>query len=635
MSIFIYLPTLLSSLFRLSVYIFLRVIPTSLAKLALPALYIAHLLSLWLFAPRPLDATISEKDTKKTPATENRILPTLFLSLPTSSRRLRLSNALINTVLLLVAADLVVTPFLDTATDASFTRVGAVHPDSVKVVVRYPETSHGGPTPSRLVYRESTKLNTTSWRDGPQLTFTQDEDWVDTVKVTGLWPNTTYEYALSTANRTILEFPGSPFRFRTFPDPRLSTGTHFKFVASSCIYSNFPYRGPLHRRTIRGFDLLADYLYPPSIESLIAANEAVMPAYNLRTSPKADFMLFLGDFIYADVPVYIGDNKEAYRRLYRRNYNSDSFRKIYERLPIFHAYDDHEFINNFGAGGIDSTPPFTNASSAFKLYNANANFDPVRPGEYYYEFQYGDAAFFVLDTRRYRTEKGTPNRTMLGEAQLASLHEWLSRVNTTSTFKFVVTSVPFTSLWTHDAQSDSWAGFPDEKQTLLTAFHSVPNVVLLSGDRHEFAAVEFTGPNPDDHPVWEFSTSPLSMFYIPLVRTLRMQSDAFTQRNRAMIVSTEDGREEIVNYVEDIPLERVIKYIPIGNFKWSAFEVDTTDPENPLLKLETVVDGKPGFHFEITGIAVKSRPSTALSAFVAGGVKDIINKLGINPGKWF
>jgi alkaline phosphatase D len=42
-----------------------------------------------------------------------------------------------------------------------------------------------------------------------------------------------------------------------------------------------------------------------------------------------------GDFVYADVPTYHGDSTHAYRRLYRRNYNSPSFRKIYERLRAF------------------------------------------------------------------------------------------------------------------------------------------------------------------------------------------------------------------------------------------------------------------------------------------------------------
>ena len=57
--------------------------------------------------------------------------------------------------------------------------------------------------------------------------------------------------------------------------------------------------------------------------------------------PPTEFMVFMGDFIYADVPVYFGDDKEAYRRLYRRNYNSPSFRKVYERLRTSLKCDSH------------------------------------------------------------------------------------------------------------------------------------------------------------------------------------------------------------------------------------------------------------------------------------------------------
>ena len=69
------------------------------------------------------------------------------------------------------------------------------------------------------------------------------------------------------------------------------------------------------------------------------------------------------------------------------------------------------------------------------------------------------------------------------------------QVNTTATFKFIVSSVPFTSLWQHDALKDSWAAFETEKRALLDVLHTVPNVIILSGDRHEFAAIEF---NPDE-----------------------------------------------------------------------------------------------------------------------------------------
>ena len=140
---------------------------------------------------------------------------------------------------------------------------------------------------------------------------------------------------------------------------------------------NFPYK-PLNSRTIKGFDLLADYLWPQSApvalpnvlasdlsepvsstsdaaptaaESASTENDTVLTTEPAVPSPApepapaplekpvapTEFMIFMGDFIYADVPVYYGDDKEAYRRFYRRNYNSPSFRKVYERLRTFHA----------------------------------------------------------------------------------------------------------------------------------------------------------------------------------------------------------------------------------------------------------------------------------------------------------
>lgn len=128
---------------------------------------------------------------------------------------------------------------------------------------------------------------------------------------------------------------------------------------------NFPYL-PFHDRQLKGLDLLADYLWPPRTTSATATptppantSSSVSPqvspadstsAENVTTPevndttliaagtlvPPTEFMIFMGDFIYADVPAYFGDDKEAYQRLYRRNYNSPSFRKVYERLRKFH-----------------------------------------------------------------------------------------------------------------------------------------------------------------------------------------------------------------------------------------------------------------------------------------------------------
>jgi len=132
-------------------------------------------------------------------------------------------------------------------------------------------------------------------------------------------------------DNTTLAFPKAPVPFRTFPDHRLHAANHFRFIATSCITPNFPYRGPLHRNTIRGFDLLADYLQEPEpVQEPLNDTNATAPI--IVEKPPTDFLLFLGDFIYADVPVYVGDNKAAYQRLYRRNYLSSSFRKVYEKL---------------------------------------------------------------------------------------------------------------------------------------------------------------------------------------------------------------------------------------------------------------------------------------------------------------
>jgi alkaline phosphatase D len=96
--------------------------------------------------------------------------------------------------------------------------------------------------------------------------------------------------------------------------------------------------------------------------------------------------------------------------------------------------------------------------------------------------------------------------------------------------------------------------------------HSVPNVIILSGDRHEFAAIEFNG-HENDNGILEFSTSPMSMFYVPFVRTLRMASKETIRRTKTEIMLTEEG-EEIVTTEYEVPQERVLRYIGAGNYKW-------------------------------------------------------------------
>jgi hypothetical protein len=43
---------------------------------------------------------------------------------------------------------------------------------------------------------------------------------------------------MARTNRTLLPYPASPIRFRTFPDSCLPMGSHFRFVVSSCLTPN-------------------------------------------------------------------------------------------------------------------------------------------------------------------------------------------------------------------------------------------------------------------------------------------------------------------------------------------------------------------------------------------------------------
>ncbi len=72
------------------------------------------------------------------------------------------------------------------------------------------------------------------------------------------------------------------------------------------------------------------------------------------------------------------------------------------------------------------------------------------------------------------------------------------------------------------------------------------------------------------------------MFYVPLIRTLRSASEAVVPRTRLRIVD-EENLEEVM---EEVPMERVVKYLPIGNYKWCVYF--TTFPRNLILDCITL-----------------------------------------------
>ncbi|KAF5548260.1 alkaline phosphatase D [Fusarium mexicanum] len=317
--------------------------------------------------------------------------------------------------------------------DLSFSRMGYVDHSTARIVLRAPISDYVQitVTPKCDGHAETEILKS--------VLLSAHYDYVATVLIEGLEPDTPYTYA-SNASHT-----GS---FRTLSQP----GSGLKLwslVSSSCIKPFYPYNPLDHGLRIKGLEHLGKYLSEASV----------------------DMVLFLGDFIYIDLPIPLGWDADTYSAAYRQVYASPSWSPQLRATPWIHVYDDHEIINDWAG---NDTELYKTAMRPFWNYHGNAN----PPSQYgadktYYTFRYQGVAFFVLDTRRYRSDNAMadgPEKTMLGAAQLAALKEWL-------------------------ISETDW-----------------------KVDRHEHATTIFPAKAKGDKPVIEFSTSPLNQFYEPFDR---------------------------------------------------------------------------------------------------------------------
>jgi alkaline phosphatase D len=180
-------------------------------------------------------------------------------------------------------------------------------------------------------------------------------------------------------------------------------------------------------------------------------------------------------------------------RHYRQVYGSPDWPGAGDDLPWLHVVDDHEIANDWDR---NVTGIYQTAMDPFHIYQHSTNPPPHRVGETYYSFKHGPASFFMIDSRRYRTAMDAPDgphKTLLGHRQLQDVLDWIKDDSATMEnvqWKFFVTSSAFTQNWKINA-NDSWAGYLYERQQILEAMweqNGKFGFVVLSGDRHEFAA---------------------------------------------------------------------------------------------------------------------------------------------------
>lgn len=513
-----------------------------------------------------------------------RPLRTLLTGVPSPSSLLWTTITFsLNLALLLMVADFIYrAPYLLPSHSLSFARVGYVSDTSARILTREP---HHSQYPIRLHYRRADARSDdhrqpvdTSWQHARSIPYLDDlTDYTGAFEISRLRSDTRYQYLLS--NNHTGYFTTAPRPGHTSP----RNDNVFTFLHSSCILPNFPY---------------SPFRDPLSIPGLRHLS-------NLLPTLGAQFMLFLGDFIYIDVPRRQGSDLEAYRREYRQVYSSPDWPSVSSSshqgsdLPWIHVYDDHEIQNDWDK---NQTGVYPSAADAWHHYNSAVNPPPIRPDSpTYFTFTQGPASFFMIDTRKYRTpfdntegwwsgsSTEQPIKSMLGTQQRLDLLTWLSAPEPSGVrWKIVVSSIPFTKNWRFGSE-DTWAGYMGERQVILEAMWDVAlsgsgiGVIVLSGDRHEFAATSFPPPAHDPSSpqkkhwpvaatVHEFSVSPLSMFYLP-IRTYRESDDS----------------------------DVCIKYLPDGNSKFGALSMKTPEAgDQSVLEYKLYVDGKQAWSYTLT-----------------------------------
>ncbi|KAF4860962.1 Transcription activator AMTR1 [Colletotrichum siamense] len=440
--------------------------------------------------------------------------------------------------------------------DLSFVRLGYVSPSEAKFVLREPDQAKMPVTIEIHIKDPQPPFDNPLWQIGGGLRYTDNTtDFTATLTVP-LKHSQQRIYEWRTSNNHSGEFvaPPKPGQMSAFADNK------FTFLSTSCILPRFPYNPLEHPLAIPGMRHLA----------------------NILPKLQAQFMLFLGDFIYIDVPKRQGKHEEDYRQKYRHVYASPDWAPVGQNLSWIHVLDDHEIGNDWD---LNTTGVYRAAIEPWHHYQELANPPPARvagttnlrrEGATYFDFVQGPASFFLLDTRSYRSTNSLPfdhpEKTMLGVQQLEDFIDWLNRPEPKGVkWKIVASSIPLTKNWPVNTR-DTWGGFLVERRKVLEAMWDAGargvGVVVVSGDRHEFAATKFPPPAggrwPETAAAYEFSCSPLNQFASPLP-TYRQYDD------------------------EDVAL----KYVHSGNSKFGSLTIENlAEGAQSSLKYSLFVDGE-------------------------------------------
>jgi alkaline phosphatase D len=223
----------------------------------------------------------------------------------------------------------------------------------------------------------------------------------------------------------------------------------------------------------------------------------------LKNDP--DFMIWLGDNVYLREPDW-----NTWTGITHRYTHDRALPALQPLLGSVHHYaiwDDHDY------GPNNSDRAWWNKEltmDAFELFWANPSFGVAGniDGAITF-FQWGDADFYLLDNRYYRSPNKLPgeDKTILGQKQLQWLLDGL--VSTYSRYKFVVMGGQFLNT---EAKHETYInnGFAREREKIISFIHEndIEHVIFLTGDRHytELSMLE----EPGEPVIYDLTVSPLN-----------------------------------------------------------------------------------------------------------------------------
>lgn len=195
----------------------------------------------------------------------------------------------------------------------------------------------------------------------------------------------------------------------------------------------------------------------------------------LELSP--DYVLWIGDNVYADTRDDVGFIEACYARLAAR----PEFDLLRAAAPFLVTWDDHDYgLNNAGR----EYPLKAESRALFRRFWRLEELLPEeREGVYHAHML--DAAghslqVILLDPRTHRDRPG-PGSDTLGEAQWTWLTHELARP---ADLRLIVSG--FQVLLDADSGSETWAEFPEARARLFRAIREsgAERVVFLTGDQH-------------------------------------------------------------------------------------------------------------------------------------------------------